>query len=507
MLLERLRPIEAARSRKDTRARSFSGLTAAEELAVGGCRAGQEGARADAKGQRLTSFWIGSRAAHSGGRWPQALPPQAWDAASLVLVAAGTALASALLTRTFGLLTSRHAEAFDPCALLGTDCDAALADQRFWLLGLPPAAWALVYYATIAGLLFLSRFLKETFQAEALLAASVVTLSGILVGASHALAGALGRVPVCAACLVVLCVNGMLLFAVHKASPRSFREQVRLLRTAGLWVFRSGPAASQARWKLVGLTSVAFAAIVVYQWLFVETGLRRQRAATPTDHIIAAYRTAPRVAIPVSPDDPHLGSPSARVQLTVFASFLCSGCRRFAPVLKQLHARFGQRVLIVFKHYPLSTECNDRLSVDQQPGSCELAWAAEAAHRQGAFWSFHDAMFAAAEEGVDESMIVRVVRELDLDAVQFAEDRRSASARARVSENAEFGTRLRIPGTPAVFLNGRLVRPALEALEILIRRELERGDTVSAHAEGASGGSNDVSSEMPSLATGAVRQR
>jgi protein-disulfide isomerase len=424
-------------------------------------------------------------------------------------VALGTAIATPLLTRTFGLLGSRHPETFDLCALLAADCDAALGDQRFWLFGVPPAAWTLVYYATLAGLLFLARFLKETFQAEALLAAAVVTLSGVLAGASHALAGALGRVPVCAACLVVLWVNVMLLFAVHKASARSLGEQVRLLRTAGQWVLRSGPAAPQARWKLVGLVSVAFAAIVVYQWLYVETDLRRQRAASAsaTDRMIAAYRTSPRVAIPVSPDDPHLGSLRAPIQMTVFASFTCSACRRFAPVLQQLRERFGDRLLVAFKHYPLSTECNDRLTVDQQPGSCEVAWAAEAAHRQGAFWSFHDAMFAAAAEGVDESTIVRVVRELDLDGVQFAADRKSASARERVAENAELGTRLRIPGTPAVFLNGRLVRPALEALEILIRQELDLADTASAGAEESPSGSNDASSEARSLVTSAVRSR
>ena len=139
---------------------------------------------------------------------------------------------------------------------------------------------------------------------------------------------------------------------------------------------------------------------------------------------------------------------------------------------------------------------------DQQPGACDVAWAAEAAHRQGQFWSFHDAMFAAAEEGVDESTIVRVVRELGLDPVQFAAERGSASARARVAENAELGTRLQIPGTPAVFLNSRLVRPApAEALEILIRQEFDRVGAESGRAAASVSGSNGAYSEEPSFAT------
>ena len=116
-------------------------------------------------------------------------------------------------------------------------------------------------------------------------------------------------------------------------------------------------------------------------------------------------------------------------------------------------------------------------------------------------------MFAAAAEGVDESTIVRVVRELDLDPVQFAADRESASAKERVAENAELGTRLRIPGTPAVFLNDRLVRPALDVLEILIRQELDVAETASARAEEGGSCSRDASSAARSLATSVVRSR
>jgi protein-disulfide isomerase len=114
-----------------------------------------------------------------------------------------------------------------------------------------------------------------------------------------------------------------------------------------------------------------------------------------------------------------------------------------------------------------------------------MAWAAEAAHRQARFWPFHDALLVTGTDA--PRAIAEAARRLNLDPARFDEDRESSSARDAVARDIALGDRLKIPGTPAVFLEGRLVTPPTEdVLEILIRYELER------HVAGSPRGDRDI---------------
>ena len=258
------------------------------------------------------------------------------------------------------------------------------------------------------------------------------------------------------------------------------------------WLGPSAGTPGSARWPLVGFCCAAMVAVVVFQWVYVETGLLRldEPGAPDPAKVIAAYESSPLVTLPVTPDDPHRGPLTAPVQLVVFESLRCPHCQRFASTLSRLQREFGERLLVVYKHYPLSTRCNDRLGVDMQPGACELAWAAVAAQRQARFWQFHDAVMAPGARTSPED-IARTVRRLRLNPARFEADLHSDVTRECVAEDVALGNRLQLPGTPSAFLDGRLVsstRP--EVLEILVRHQLEgrkAGSVSDEHAAKNSG--------------------
>jgi len=362
-------------------------------------------------------------------------------------------------------------------ALFASTCDDALGDQRFWFGGVPLAGWGLVYFTGLSGLLFVARFVRGGFEPEALTSGTLLAVAGTAVGLALTVSAGLGWAPTCPLCLTVHGVNALLLLALRRAHPRSAAQQLRMVRAAWDWLRGSGaPATESARWTLVGHTSVALLAALVFQWVYVESALRGAQAARPPARaqIIAIYSESPRLALPVDGDDPHLGPLTAPVRLVVFESFRCSGCRRLSGTLSRLRDRFRDRLLIVYKHYPLSTTCNGRLARDLQPGACEVAWAAQAAHRQARFWAFYDALWASGMEALPES-IAETARRANLDSTRFAADWQSESTKDRVAADIALGTRLKIPGTPAVFLDGRLVVPvSAEILETLIRYELGR---------------------------------
>lgn len=134
---------------------------------------------------------------------------------------------------------------------------------------------------------------------------------------------------------------------------------------------------------------------------------------------------------------------------------------------------FDGSLQIVFKHFPLGTTCNNAIAVDLHPQACEAARAAQAAQRQGRFWTFHDALFASGL-GSQDAALDRVAQQSGLDLKRFAEDREDGEIAAKVESDVKLGIRLGVDATPAVFLNGRRAHDTrAEALRVLIAHEIE----------------------------------
>ena len=403
----------------------------------------------------------------------RALSPRQWWTVCALLVGVGFVISADLTGRSLDLIASHKPGAPDLCAWFGASCDAAVSDPAAWILRIPIAGWGVVYFTALCGLLLLARFMKGAFEAEALLAAWLIAAFGLVAGVALIAWQIARHEPLCPLCLSVHAISLLLLPALGAAGPHPLAQQVRALRDAGRWLVGT-EAGERERWNVVGFACVVLAAAFAYQWIYVESALRRPPEAPPPnrDEVIAAYRATPRVDLPVTAEDPRMGELNAPVRLVVFESFRCPACRTFAGTLSRLRNEFGDRLVVVYKHYPLSTECNDRLGRDMQPGACEIAWAADAANRQARFWEFHDAILAA--NGSPDA-IADAVRRVSLDPARFEAVRASASTRARVAEDIALGDRLKIPGTPTVFIDGRLVpSPGAGALEILIRYRLGR---------------------------------
>ena len=406
-------------------------------------------------------------------------PAQRWWWAASLLTGLGMALSGYLLARTFALIAPAGHVSPDLCSALFTaSCDATLSNGRAWVLGIPLAGWGLVYFSMLAALLALARFIAGAFKAHALLAASALAAVGLGCGLVLTAGVLLRSEPLCPLCVSVHTLSLALVFVLPRAVARSWRELLTIVRDA--WRGLGAAARETSRWRLVGFGCVALVATIAYQWVFVEAALRRPTSEQRANRaaIISAYVTSPKRTLPVSESDPHRGPLDAPVKLVVFESFQCPHCQQFAAALPRLEREFGDRLLVVFKHYPLSTRCNDRLNKDMQPDACEIAWAAEAAHRQERFWPFHDAMLAAGK-AASARAIERAAHGAGLEPARFEADRHSPAVRERVAEDIELGNELKLPGTPTVYLDGRMVRPAsVEVLEILIRHELVRHELV-----------------------------
>ena len=176
---------------------------------------------------------------------------------------------------------------------------------------------------------------------------------------------------------------------------------------------------------------------------------------------------APRQHIAVSPEDPAEGPASAPVTLVEFSDFQCPFCQRVMPTLKQIQQKYGDKVRIVWKDFPLT---------QIHPQAFDAAVAGNCAREQGKFWELHDRMFPN-QQALQPEFLKRYAADAGLDAAKFNACLDSSKYQQKVQDAIDAGTKLGVSSTPTVFINGRVVSGAqpFEVFASVIDEELARG--------------------------------
>jgi len=164
---------------------------------------------------------------------------------------------------------------------------------------------------------------------------------------------------------------------------------------------------------------------------------------------------------------PVRGPATAPVTIVEFSDFHCPYCKRVQPAIGQILAKYGDKVKLVFRDYPVDV---------LHPQARAASEAARCATEQGKFWEFHDAMFEIGADATPATLD-RLARNVGLDVAAFAACRTSGKYKAAVQASNEEGTALGISGTPTFFINGRILAGAqpAEAFSKIIDEELALG--------------------------------
>jgi protein-disulfide isomerase len=168
--------------------------------------------------------------------------------------------------------------------------------------------------------------------------------------------------------------------------------------------------------------------------------------------------------VEVEAKGPSKGPEKAKVTIVEFSDFQCPYCIKAEDTVKQVLATYGDKVRFVYRDYPL-------------PGHPLAPKAAEAAHcaaDQNKYWEMHEKLFASRELEVPQ--LKKHAKELGLDAAKFDQCLDSGSKAAVVEANREAGNKAGVSGTPAFFINGRLISGArpFEDFKKAIDKELNR---------------------------------
>lgn len=135
------------------------------------------------------------------------------------------------------------------------------------------------------------------------------------------------------------------------------------------------------------------------------------------------------------------------VEIVEFSDFQCPFCGRAKPVIDSLFAQYGDQVRLEYRHYPLPDHAY----------AGRAAQAAVEAQKQGAFWRYHDLLFAHQDRLTDVDLI-GYADSLKLDTDRFASALSNGEHIEVVKRDVALGLSLAVTGTPTFFVNGyRLV--------------------------------------------------
>jgi protein-disulfide isomerase len=206
--------------------------------------------------------------------------------------------------------------------------------------------------------------------------------------------------------------------------------------------------------------------------------LRNQRRKDASDKLEQRLRAERKVTVNFEPHRlqfanegaPTKGKKDAPVTLVEFSDFQCPYCQAVAPVLKQVADKYGDKVQIIYRQFPIPS---------LHPFALKAAEASLCANEQGKFWEMHDTMFADQKK-LAVSDLKETAGRLGMDRKKFDKCLDTGRYTEQVQNDQKEGQRVGINGTPAMFINGTYVEGGsvpYSTLSSLLDKELARVGT------------------------------
>jgi protein-disulfide isomerase len=180
--------------------------------------------------------------------------------------------------------------------------------------------------------------------------------------------------------------------------------------------------------------------------------LRRRQEEAQKKAAEQALKTR-RAELQGAADLPVAGNAKGDVTIVEFMDYRCGYCKAVAPVIDEVLQADG-KVRLVFKEFPILG-----------PTSRTASMAAIAAHKQGKYIAFHNAMMAYPNNLTDE-VIFALARQVGLDLAKLKDDMKSPEVQALIEKTHKLATDLGINGTPGFIIGDQIIPGAVSADEL-----------------------------------------
>jgi len=164
------------------------------------------------------------------------------------------------------------------------------------------------------------------------------------------------------------------------------------------------------------------------------------------------------------------GDANAPVTIIAFSDYECPFCKRAETTVSQVMSTYGNQVRYVHRDFPLPFHAHAH----------EAAQAARCAGDQGKYWEYHDKLFQAQDLSTDN--LKKIGSELGLDQPKLEQCISSGAHDDEINADVAAGSDVGVSGTPAFFINGRMLSGAqpFERFKEIIDGEIARRQAAAA---------------------------
>ncbi len=365
------------------------------------------------------------------------------------------------------------------------DCNYVASSGAALLFGVPLAWWAFTYYLWLISVVTLT-FVSSQNHRPLIIAAFIVSLPVLVLSIFKAWQMIFYLKVICIFCILLYLANATIFWSLIKILNLKYtRKQVN----TGLQLQQSGRKAWY-RPVNVSIPALASALVVVFtgyyimKMLFPVSGSPKMKSylteakLAGRDVIVKEALTRhfaqPRRNIELPRGTPAFGDPQAPVTIIEFSDFQCPYCQVASIKLKELLSEFSGMVKLCFIHYPLDRSINSSITSEGHPYAGLAACAAVFASDKNKFWQFHDDLFSQQED-INPQVILRLAKKYGWNLKEFEKAIRSKDITERVKEHIKSGQVVGIPGTPAIYINGRYVEQwqDLAVLRKIVEHEIK----------------------------------
>lgn len=156
---------------------------------------------------------------------------------------------------------------------------------------------------------------------------------------------------------------------------------------------------------------------------------------------------------------PKMGLATAPVVIVEFGDFNCSQCHKAMPAVKQMLAKYGDKVNFYWRNYPVIAD-----------SSADFAKAGVCADQQGKFWLYHDLILSGAVSAFPA--LAKELPMIGIDMAKYDKCMLNKLTTAQIKKDYYAATGVGVNGTPTFFINGYKLAGAIpfEAWEQIIKK-------------------------------------
>jgi len=175
----------------------------------------------------------------------------------------------------------------------------------------------------------------------------------------------------------------------------------------------------------------------------------------------------PRVKVDIA-NEPVRNNPDGKVVIVEFSDFECPFCQRAQATTAKIRETYGDKIKWVFKDFPLSFH--------QHAMGAHIAANCVYKLDREKFWPFFDRIFSTdrTPDTLSGPGLEKAAKGLGIDPDKFRTCLGDAEIRKEIEEDIAQGESLGVSGTPAFFINGRMISGAqpFSAFQGMIDSEL-----------------------------------